>query len=239
MSLAHLGFEEILRAADDEGMLLSFSQPHFSHYDWTAPDADQNNGYAQHAAFYVRLPQNHPSVVFYSMSHNGTGYSEDMNPDMIDGIHADRDQWATRNSARAQRAEAIVAQLDPSRIVYHHASGNLGPMHVSNFYGNWIPSRKCPTGSSTGPPPASSRSSPASTACPFMWDWGMYRGWYKGKRELGSAVVPWEFSIAEWDAQFLGDRAYQVTEEEKAVSAGRPRSSDRARAGTAGTLRKA
>ncbi len=31
---SHLGFAEILRAADDVGMLVSFSQPHFSHYDW-------------------------------------------------------------------------------------------------------------------------------------------------------------------------------------------------------------
>ena len=67
-------------------MLVSFSQPHFGQYDWKAPDADQNNGYAQHAEFYVRVAQNHPSVVFYSMSHNATGYAEDMNPDMIDGI---------------------------------------------------------------------------------------------------------------------------------------------------------
>jgi len=50
-----------------------------------------------------------------------------------------------------------------------------------------------------------------------MWDWAMYRGWYKGKREFGSAVVPWELNVAEWDAQFLGDRAYRITEEEKAV----------------------
>ncbi len=31
---SHLSFAEILRAADDVGMLVSFSQPHFSHYDW-------------------------------------------------------------------------------------------------------------------------------------------------------------------------------------------------------------
>ncbi len=31
---SHLGFEEILRAADDVGMLVAFSQPHFAHYDW-------------------------------------------------------------------------------------------------------------------------------------------------------------------------------------------------------------
>jgi beta-galactosidase len=214
---AHLDFEEILRAADDEGVLLSFSQPHFSHYEWTGPDADQSNGYAQHAAFYTRVAGNHPSIVFYSMSHNGTGYSEDMNPDMIDGVHSDRDQWALRNSARAERAEAIVHKLDPRRIVYHHASGNLGPMHVSNFYGNWIPIQEMSDWfehwATTGIKPLFT----CEYSVPFMWDWGMYRGWYKGKREFGSAVVPWEFSVAEWDAQFFGDRAYQVTEEEKAV----------------------
>ena len=78
---SHLSFTEILRAADDAGMLVALSQPHFSHYDWQAADADQNNGYARHAEFYVRAAENHPAVVAYSMSHNSTGYAEDMNPD--------------------------------------------------------------------------------------------------------------------------------------------------------------
>jgi beta-galactosidase len=60
---SHLSFTEILRAADDAGMLVGFTQPHFSHYDWKASDADQNNGYARHAAFYARAAGNHPSVV--------------------------------------------------------------------------------------------------------------------------------------------------------------------------------
>ena len=51
---SHLGFAEILRAADDVGMLISLSQPHFGEYDWSAPDADQSNGYAHHAEFYAR-----------------------------------------------------------------------------------------------------------------------------------------------------------------------------------------
>ena len=75
-------------------MLVAFTQPHFSHYDWRAPDADQKNGYARHAEFYVRMAQNHPSVVFYAMSHNATGYDEDMNPDLIDGLHDPRETWA-------------------------------------------------------------------------------------------------------------------------------------------------
>ncbi|NQV34744.1 MAG: hypothetical protein HQ515_18765, partial [Phycisphaeraceae bacterium] len=44
---SHLSFAEILRAADDTGMLVALSQPHFSHYDWDAPDADRTNGYAR------------------------------------------------------------------------------------------------------------------------------------------------------------------------------------------------
>ena len=213
---SHLGFSEILRAADDTGMLVSMSQPHFSHYDWKAADADQNNGYARHAEFYVRESQNHPSIVAYSMSHNGTGYDEDMNPDLIDGINAPRDKWAVKNINEAMRAEAIVKHFDPSRIVYHHASGNLGSMHDSNFYPNFVPIQELSDWfehwATVGVKPMFT----CEYGAPFTWDWGMYRGWYKGKREWGNAKVPWEFCLAEWNSQFLGDAAFHITSEEKA-----------------------
>jgi len=211
----HLSFEEILRAADDTGMLVAFSQPHFGHYEWDADNADTTNGYARHAAFYVRVAQNHPAVVAYSTSHNATGYAEDMNPDMIDGIQDRRSEWSARNVKRARRAEAIIRSLDPSRIVYHHASGNLGPMHVINFYANFVPLQEM---SDWFEHWATNGVKPVFTceyAVPMPWDWTMYRGWYQGRREFGSAVVPWEFCIAEWNAQFLGDRAYQISEEER------------------------
>jgi len=211
----HNTFEEVLRAADDEGMLLSFSQPHFGQYDWDAPDADQNNGYATHAAFYVHVARNHPSVVCYSTSHNATGYSEDMNPDMIDGIQNPRDPWALRNAGRALRAEAIIRKIDPSRFVYHHSSGSLSSMHTSNFYANWAPIQEMSDWfehwATLGVKPVFT----CEFSVPFLWDYAMYRGWYKGKREFGSAVAPWEYCVAEWDAQFLGDRSYNITEEEK------------------------
>ena len=213
---SHLGFEEILRAADDVGMLVSLSQPHFSHYDWKAPDADRANGYARHAEFYVRAAQNHPSVVFYSMSHNATGYAEDMNPDMIDGLQDPRDTWSLNNSRLALRAEAIVRRLDPGRIVYHHSSGNLGSMHTSNFYPNFAPIQEL---SDWFEHWAARGAKPVFTCeygAPFTWDWAMYRGWYKGQRSFGSARVPWEFCFAEWNAQFLGDRAFRISEMEKA-----------------------
>ena len=213
---AHLSFSEVLRAADDVGMLVGFTQPHFSHYEWKGPDADKNNGYARHAANYTRAAGNHPSVVMYVMSHNATGYEEDMNPDMIDGIHDSRDDWALKNVALAMRAEAIVKHLDPGRIVYHHASGNLGVMHDSNFYPNFAPVQELDDWfehwATEGVKPAFT----CEYGAPFTWDWTMYRGWYKGQREWGSAKVPWEFCLAEWNAEFLGDRAYQISDAEKA-----------------------
>jgi len=208
---SHLSFAEVLRAADDVGMLVGLSQPHFSHYEWRSPEADETNGYARHAKFYVHAAQNHPSVIAYAMSHNATGYEEDMNPDMIDGIHDPRDQWSQRNAKLALRAEAIVKRLDPARIVYHHASGNLGSMHAINFYPNFVPIQEL---SDWFEHWATAGVKPVFTCeygAPFTWDWTMYRGWYKGQREWGSAVVPWEFCLAEWNAQFLGDRAFQVS----------------------------
>ncbi|MCE0497619.1 MAG: hypothetical protein LV481_06715 [Methylacidiphilales bacterium] len=213
---SHLSFSEILRAADDTGMLVSLSQPHFSDYDWKAPDADASNGYARHAAFYVQVAGNHPSVVFYSMSHNATGYNEDMNPDLIDGISDPRDNWAQKNVKLALRAQAIVNRLDPSRIVYHHASGNLGSMHDSNFYPNFAPMQELDDWfehwATVGVKPVFT----CEYGAPYTWDWTLYRGWYKGKRAFGEAQVQWEFCFAEWASQFLGDRAFQISEMEKA-----------------------
>lgn len=212
---AHLSFAEILRAADDVGMLVGLTQPHFSHFDWKSPDADTTNGYARIAKAYTETAGNHPSVVFYVMSHNATGYDQDMNPDMLDGIQDSRDQWALRNVKLAMRAEAIVKNLDPRRIVYHHASGNMGVMDDMNFYPNFAPVQELDDWfghwATKGVKPAFT----CEYGAPFTWDWTMYRGWYDGKREWGSAQVPWEFCLAEWNAQFLGDRAYQISDAEK------------------------
>ena len=213
---SHLGFEEILRAADDVGMLVALSQPHFSHYDWKSPAADETNGYARHAEFYVRVAQNHPSVVAYAMSHNATGYEEDMNPEMIDGLNDPRDQWSRRNAALALRAEAIVKRFDSSRIVYHHASGNLGSMHLMNFYPNFVPIQELSDWYGHWATKGMKPVFMCEYGAPFTWDWTMYRGWYKGQREWGSAQVPWEFCLAEWNAQFLGDRAFQISKAEAA-----------------------
>ena len=211
---AHLAYEEILRAADDVGMLVAVTQPHFSHYDWKAPDAEKTNGYAAHAAYYVRVAQNHPSVVAYATSHNGTASGEDMNPWRFGDAQMPREGWSANNTRRAMRAERILRRLDPSRIVYHHA-GDIGSMHVSNFYPNWVPIQEMSDWFEHWATKGVKPGFLCEYGAPFSWDWAMYRGWYRGKREFGSAVVPWEFCLAEWNAQFLGDAAFRISDKEK------------------------
>ncbi len=213
---AHMSFEGVLRAADDMGMLVALTQPHFSAYDWDTPDTDETNGYAEHAEFYTRVAGNHPCVIFYAANHNGTGYAEDMNPDLIDGL-VDRSAWSRgTNVERAVRAQAIVERLDPTRVFYHHSSGNLASMHTSNFYANFTPVQEMSDWfehwGTVGVKPVHT----CEYGAPLCWDWVMYRGWYKGKREYGGAAVPWEFCIAEWNAQFFGPESYKISEHEVA-----------------------
>lgn len=215
---SHLSFAEILRAADDVGMLIVVSQPHFSHYEWDAGDADDANGYARHAEFYVRMAQNHPSVVMYSMNHNSLSYEGAYNPDLMDGLHNEKGQIGPRTdrgARRGERTEAIVKRFDSTRVIYHHSSGNLGQMHTNNLYLDFVPIQERSDWfehwSTEGVKPLYL----CEYGAPWGMNWTLYRGWYEGVRDFGSAAVPWEFCAAEWNSQFLGDRAFKSNEMER------------------------
>jgi len=87
-------------------------------------------------------------------------------------------------------------------------------MHTCNFYANFAPIQEMSDWfehwATVGVKPLHLN----EYGVPYPWDWSMYRGWYKGKREFGSAVVPWEFCLAEWNAQFYGPDAYKISDEE-------------------------
>ena len=213
---SHLSFAEILRAADDVGMLVSFSQPHFGHYDWKAPDADRTNGYARHAEFYVRAAAE-PSVrrrLLHEPQRHRLRRGHEPGHDRRPARPA-RPVVANNVKLRAAgRGDRPAPRPEPHRLSPLLGQPGLDAHH--QLLPEFRPrSRSCPTGSSTGRPRASSRCSPCEYGVPFTWDWTMYRGWYKGEREFGSAKVPWEFCLAEWNSQFLGDRAFQISETEK------------------------
>jgi beta-galactosidase len=214
----NLGFTEILRAADDEGMLMSFSMPHVNAYDWKTSDAEAAKSYARHAEYYVRAAQNHPSVVMYAMNHNLCGYADEHNPDHMDG---QRDMTGTirqpddRNAKLAQRAEAIVQQMDSTRVIYHHGGANLGQTFTLNIYLNQVPSQeRCDWfehWATAGIKPLFL----AEYGTPSDIDWTTYRGWFRGERSWGNGAVTYEACFPEWGAQFRGDKAFDVTDKEK------------------------
>ena len=82
-----------------------------------------------------------PSIVFYTMNHNSTGYYGDQNPLKIDGKYDPAEagalaSWNTNNRRQAKIAVEMAERIDPSRVVYNHQSGNLGSMHTVNIYLN-------------------------------------------------------------------------------------------------------
>ena len=88
----------------------------------------------------------------------------------------------------ALRAEAIIKRCDATRIVYHHAGGNIGAMHTVNFYADLTPIQEMSDWfehwATVGVKPLHLN----EYGVPYPWDWAMYHGWYKGKREFGSAA---------------------------------------------------
>ncbi len=219
----HVGFDEIFRAADDVGMLVVIALPHWNSYDWTDESADDTNGFAEHTEFYVRQGQNHPSVVMYTMSHNTMGYSDDQNPDRMDGIYTlwpdPEGKVGVRVDERGRmgyRLEAIVDRFDTTRPLYHHAGANMSQMYTLNCYLNFVPIQErsdwLEHWAGEGIKPVFLVEYGAPT--PFTWT--LHRGDWKGQRSYTNGKLGHQFCTAEWNSQFLGDRAYQLTDEEKA-----------------------
>ena len=144
-----------------------------------------------------------------------TGYDEDMNPDLIDGIHAAARPMVGKNveQAHAGRGDRETFRSDADRL-----SPCLGQSRLDARQ-QFLSQLRAGSGAFRLVRALGKQGSEAGVHmriwAPFTWDWAMYRGWYKGKREWGNAKVPWEFCLAEWDSQFLGDRAFHISEAEE------------------------
>jgi hypothetical protein len=197
-------FGDLLRAADEEGMLLSVSMPHVSDFGWNLEPEHRRESYERIAGWIVRQARHHPSVVLYAMNHNATGYRGDQNPEMLHG----REGPEGNNRTQALRAEQIAAALDPTRPIYHHQSGNLGDFYTLNCYLNWAPirerSRWLNVWATEGAKPF------------FFVEWGLphIASWssYRGPQFIWRAEVMQQAWTHEFAATFKGDDAYTVDE---------------------------
>lgn len=134
--------EALLEACDETGLLFSFSLPHARDFDEKLDRPEMVAAYRALADKLIKLVRNHPSVAFYAMNHNYAGYGGDMNPERMDGKYEIPETCmdsCMKRRAQARIAEAVARELDPTRPIYHHESGNLGDFHTSNIYLNWAP----------------------------------------------------------------------------------------------------
>ncbi len=202
-------FQDMLRAADREGMLLAFSLPHCSQFGWRLDEPEVREGYRDLAGWIVGQVRHHPSVVLYTMNHNATGYQGDQDPALLDG----RDPGpANRNREQALIAQQTAESLDPTRPVYHHQSGNLGSFITLNCYLNWAPirerSRWLAIWATEGVKPF------------FFVEWGLphIASWssYRGPQFIWRASVMQQAWTHEFAATFKGDDAYEFDASDEA-----------------------
>ena len=201
----------LLQACDETGMLMAFSLPHKKDFGNKLDDPKMAELYRNQTAWLIRRARNHPSVVLYAMNHNSTGYYGDQNPMKIDGVYdvlkaADlKNEWVVKQRKQAFITEAITKQIDPTRPVYHHESGNLGDLHTVNCYLNWAPIQErsdwTEHWATTGVKPL------------FFVEWGLphISSWssYRGPKFIWRCEAFQSLWAAEFAAQFWGDAAYQ------------------------------
>ncbi|MGB2824071.1 MAG: glycoside hydrolase family 2 TIM barrel-domain containing protein, partial [Phycisphaerae bacterium] len=201
----------LFRAADETGVLASFSLPHVKDFAWKLDEPAQARRYRELCEWLIRRVRHHPSVVMYAMNHNSTGYKGDQNPLRIDGVFSPDDPKLggspSRNRQQARIAAGIAKSIDPTRPVYHHQSGNLGDLHTVNIYLNWAPKQErsdwLEHWATEGVKPL------------FFVEWGLphVSSWssYRGPNFIWRSEEYQSIWDAEFNAAYLGEKAYELT----------------------------
>ncbi len=132
-------YDDILKITDAEGVPAILPIAPVYAYEWNSPEGRRK--WELHTDSLIRRYWNHPSIIIYSLNFNYLGYAGDMNPRLGTGESMPPDSVADlgRKRKEAGESEAFVREVDASRLVYHHASGNFGAFTTSNFYPNWTP----------------------------------------------------------------------------------------------------
>ncbi len=107
--------------------------------------------------------------------------------------------------AQARRAAAIARELDGTRPVYHHESGNLGDLYTVNIYLDWSPVQERSDWlghwSAEGVKPLFF----VEWGMPHIANWSSYRDGGIWRLRKYQSLYAWECAAA-----FLGDAAYEL-----------------------------
>jgi beta-galactosidase len=202
---SHVSYADILRAADDTGMLFCFSLPHMNDFDWKGHDK-KTNGYERDLEWYVRRAENHPSVVMYAQNHNFLFVRDMDNPELLP-LNMDKDPIvAEARTDVIYGRERILRQFDTTRPVYNHG-GWSRELFTMNCYLNWVPMQEraewVQLWSEKGVRPL------------FMVEYGEpYFASFLAVRSFDDNVVH-QLYLPEWGSSIRGDEAFKLSDFEK------------------------
>lgn len=133
-------------AADEFGHLWSLSLPH----PWQFKDLsvkENADAFAGMSGYLIRKLWNHPSIILYVTNHNRAGAWGDQSPLRIGGDYqransAKEVEMKEKGRRDFLAAQKRIAEIDPTRPVYSHASGSLGGQYSLNCYLNWAPKQE-------------------------------------------------------------------------------------------------
>ena len=197
------------RETSRRGMLTALTLPHVRDFHLNMRDPATALAYRRQAEHLIRRLQNVPGVVMYAMNHNATGYAGDQNPARLGTGYKPEDVvFASAFDLRrnADIAARIARELDPSRPVYHHESGNLGDLFTLNCYLNWAPRQErsdwLECWEHSGRMPVFF----VEWGLPHVASWSSYRGpafiWRSAARQC--------LWVNEFNAAILGEKAYRA-----------------------------
>jgi len=209
--------EGIMEACDETGVLYAYSLPNTREFNNDLTTADARDRYARLTREMVRRARHHPSVCFYAMNHNNTGYTQEQNPCRMDGVRAPVPSSPQHAKARAagMTAAEIARAVDSTRVVYHHCSGLLSNVHCTECYLNWAPVQERSDWMEQWSTKSVVPHFIVEYGMPLTMSWFSYR-WPKHILQASAYQHLW---MAEYAASFFGERAYEPTETLRAANA--------------------
>ena len=197
-------FEDILRFADENGMIVASILPAARVLKDQIFDPDVARLYRRRVDKHIRRYGNHPSVCLWFMNFNLAGYRWYHPPTKIDGSYKPTDEAWRRKERYSLEAQRIVQSIDP-RPVYHHACGNFGDIFTLNCYiGPTSPLQEREEWPSRW---ASKRVFPLVACEHGLW---LVPYWFRPRRFPLSEVYSGEPIFDELSAMMLGPRAYRM-----------------------------
>lgn len=128
--------DDLIDICDTEGIALQLPVPTVNRVVGVFEDPLFKPAYRREAEAWIKRFRNNPSVILWAVSMNFFNPKDGIHPDLL-GRRTTK--IVSRRQEIAQWALKEVKAIDPTRLVYTHADGNIGDIASGNCYPNITP----------------------------------------------------------------------------------------------------